>query len=90
MTTEQPIILFFREFLDRAYSGKTYMNGSCNAGTVTTNTRGWYGKFKVWLNDRGIANLLFIPMLENAGYIVSTHSKGDWVVTTLTGKKIIF
>ena len=43
------------------------MNGSCNAGTVTTNTRGWYGEFKVWLNERGISNLLSIPMLEDAG-----------------------
>ena len=34
---------FVREFLDRVYSGKTAMNGSGNAGTVTNNTRGWYG-----------------------------------------------
>ena len=58
---------FFREFLDRVYSGKKATNGSCNAGTVTTNTRGWYDEFKVWLNERGIANLLSIPMLEDAG-----------------------
>ena len=38
---------FVREFLDRVYLGKTAINGSCNAGTVTTNTRGWYGEFKV-------------------------------------------
>ena len=58
---------FVREFLDRVYSVKTYMNGSCNSGTVTTNTRGWYGKLKVWINERGISNLLSIPMLEDAG-----------------------
>ena len=79
-----------REFLDRVYPGKTAMNRSCNVGTVTTNTRGFYGEFKVWLNERGIANLLSIPMLENAMYIVSTHTKGDWVVTTPKGKKIVF
>ena len=28
-------------------------------------------------------------MLEDAGYIVSTHTKGDWVVTTPKGKKLI-
>ena len=66
------------------------MNGSCNVVTVTTNTRGWYSKFKLWLNERSIANLLSIPMLEDAGYIVSTHAKGDWVVTTPKGKKTIF
>ena len=81
---------YVREFLDRVSVDKTAMNGSCNAGTVTTNTRGWYDEFKVWLNERGIANLLSITMLEDAGYIVSTHTKGDWVVTTPKGKKIIF
>ena len=81
---------FVREFLDRVFSGKTTMNGSCNAGTVTTNIKGWYSEFKVWLNERGIANLLSITMLEDAGYIVSTHTKGDWVVTTPKGKDIVF
>ena len=38
----------------------------------------------------GIANLLFIPMLENAGYIVSTHKKKEWVVITPKGKTITF
>ena len=66
---------FFREFLDRFSSGKTAMNGSYNAGTVTTNTMGWCGEFKVWLNESGIANLLSIPMIEDAGYIVSNHTK---------------
>ena len=37
---------FVREFLDRMYLGKIAMHGSCNAGTVTNNARGWYGKFK--------------------------------------------
>ena len=83
-------IFFVREFLDKVYPGNTAMNGCCKAGTVTTNTRGWYGKFKGWLNKRGIVNLLSIPMLEDAGYIVSIHTKGDWFVTTPKGKKIIF
>ena len=81
---------FVGDFLDIVYSGKTAMNGSCNAGTVTTNTKGWYNEFKVWINERGISNLLSIPMLEDAGYIVSTHTKGDCVVTTPKGKKIVF
>ena len=68
--------LFVRDFLDILYLGNTAMNGSCNVGTVTTNTRGWYGEFKVWINERGISNLMSIPMLEYAGYIVSTHTKG--------------
>ena len=58
---------FVVEFLDRVYSGETAINGSCNAGKVAINARGWYGKFKVWLNKRGISNLVYIPMLEDAG-----------------------
>ena len=81
---------FVREFLDIVSSGKTAINGICNAGTVTTNTRGWYRKFKVWLNERGVANLLSIPILEYSWYIVSTHTKGDWFVTTPKVMKVIF
>ena len=66
------------------------MNGSCNAGTVTTNTKGWYGEFKVWLNERGIANQFSIPVLEDFGYIVSTHTKGDLVLTAPKDNKIVF
>ena len=57
---------------------------------MSTNTKGWYRDFQVWLNKKGIANLLSIPMLEEAGYIVSTHTKSDWVVTTPKGKNIVF
>ena len=79
---------FFREFLYRVSLVKTDMNGRCNASTVTTNTKGLYGEFKVWLNERGIANLLYILMIEDTWYIVSTHTKGDWVLTSPKGKKI--
>ena len=44
----------------------------------------------MWLNEMGIANLLSIPMLENAGYIVSTHTKKYWVVITPKGNTITF
>ena len=66
------------------------MNGSYNAGTVSTNTKGWYGDFQVWLNKKGIANLISIPMLEEAGCIVLTQTKSDWVVTTPKGTKTVF
>ena len=46
--------------------------------------------FQVWLNEHGIANLLSIPILEKAGYKVSTHTDSDWVVTTPQGENIIF
>jgi hypothetical protein len=81
---------FVKEFLSKVHTGTATMKGSRNAVTVSTNTRGWYGEFKVWLNTKGIANLLSIPMLEEAGYIVSTHTQGDWAVKKPEGKKITF
>merc|ERR1712194_170324 len=55
---------FIEEFLRDIKKGKSTMEGSCNAGTVSTNTKGWYGDFEVWLNKKGIANLMSIPMLS--------------------------
>ena len=78
------------EFLRDTREGSSTMEGSCNAGTVLTNTKGWYGDFEVWLNKKGIANLLSIPVLEAVGYLVSTHTHGDWVVTSPKGKKTVF
>ena len=68
---------FIKEFLADVHKGETTMNGSCNAGTVSTNTKGWYGDFQVWLKKKDIAKLLSIHMLEEAGYIVSTCTKSD-------------
>ena len=81
---------FAKEFLWNIEEGDTTLTGSCNAGTTVTNTRGWWGEFQAWLNKQGIANLLSIPMLEAAGYVVSSHTKKDWVVFTPKGKKIVF
>ena len=66
---------FIEQFLRDVREGKSTMNDSCNAGTVTTNTKVWYGDFEFWLNSmKGMAKLLSIPMLEAAGYLVSTHA----------------
>ena len=66
------------------------MTDRCNAGTAITKMKGTCGDFQVWLNKKGIANLIFIPMLEASGYIVSTHTHADWVVTTPEGKDTTF
>ena len=66
------------------------MNVSCNAGKVSNNTKEWYGYFQVWLNKKGIVNLLSIIVLEEDLYIVSTHTKSNCVFTTPKGKKIVF
>ena len=58
------------------------MKVRCNAGTTSTSRQGSYEQSCVWLKERVIANLLSVPMLEEAGYIVSSHTKKDWEVTT--------
>ena len=66
------------------------MTVRCNAGTTFTKMKGTYGAFQVWLNKKGIANLISIPMPEASGYIVSTHTHKDWVVTDPDVKDITF
>jgi hypothetical protein len=81
---------FVKEFLRDVCKGSSTMNGSCNAGTVLLKQKGWYKNFQVWLNERGIVNLLSISMLDEAGYKVSMHTNQDWKVTTPKGAVIVF
>ena len=66
---------FVKECLRGIYMSKTIMNGSCNAGTVSTRKKGWFGEFEVWYNKNGMANLLSTPILEAAGCVISTHTQ---------------
>ena len=66
------------------------MKGYYKASTTSTSRQGSYGQSCVWLNEQGIANLLSVPMLKEAGYIVSSHTKKDWEVTTPKGVTITF
>ena len=66
------------------------MDGNCNAGSVLLKKKGWYKNFQVWLNEQGIVNLLSIPMLEEAGYKVTTHTDDEWKVITPRGEVIVF
>ena len=59
--------MFHTKFLTDVKEGNTVMHGQCNAGKTSTSTQGMYGRFKIWVNKGGIANLLSIPMLEKAG-----------------------
>ena len=81
---------YMRTYLKKVFQSKTTMSTSCNAGQTETNTRGWYGDFEVWLNEQGIANLLSLPALEDAGYKVETHTDRDWVVTSPQGRRTVF
>ena len=69
-----------KEFLRDITEGSSTMSGSCNAGTVLLQKKGWYKNFQVWLNEKGIVNLLSIPMLEDVGCEVCAHTDRDWEV----------
>ena len=66
------------------------LEGNCNAGVTTSNEKGFLGKWDMWLNRNGIANLLSIPHLEDCGYVVDYNTARDWVVTTPQGQEIVF
>ena len=68
------------------------MNGRCNASVtkIVTRGRGWFGSLYVWPNKNEIANLISIPMLEVDWCEVYAETKGEWVVQTLAGEKIVF
>ena len=56
----------------------------------TSQEKGVYGLWTFWLNEKGIVNLLSIPQLEKDGYNIGYNTKQDWVVTTPSGKYLLF
>ena len=66
----------------------TTLHGNCNAGVTATKTKGYWGKFHIWVNEQGIANMLSILCLEADGYNISYDTKKEWVVTTPEGTRI--
>jgi predicted Fe-S protein YdhL (DUF1289 family) len=47
--------------LDNVHEVDMILKGNCNAGVTTSNEKGWFGTFKMWINKQGIENLLSIP-----------------------------
>ena len=66
-------MIFILNFLKKIDEEST-VSGNCNAGAVLLRQKEWYKNFQVWLNKQGIVTLLSIPMLEEVGYKVSTHT----------------
>ena len=66
------------------------MNDYCNAGTTRITKRGYCGRLRVWLNENGIANIIYIPKLETDGYVFRTDTKGEWQFVTPKGETIPF
>ena len=81
---------FSEEFLMDIEERDAAITGRYNAGTTVRKMKRTYGDFQVWLNNKVITKLISVPMMEASGYIVSTHTHGDWVVTTPECKDITF
>ena len=54
---------FVKELLMKIYEGAGAINGNCNAGTTRITKRGYCRKLRVWLNEKGITNVISIPTL---------------------------
>ena len=76
--------------LDDVHEVDTILKGNCNAGVTTSNEKGWFRTFKMWINKQGIANLLSIPQPEDDGFCITYNTLKEWVLTTPEGKKIVF
>ena len=76
--------------LDNEDDGDTTMVGNCNVGVTLSSLKGYYGKFRMWINKNGMSNLLYIPCLEEEGCHIEYATEKKWVVTTPQGVVISF
>ncbi len=58
---------------------------NCNAGTVSTNLMGTYGKLKVWYLPSSIANIFLMHELEKLYQITYDSWEGHYIVHTPQG-----
>ena len=77
-------------YLNNIQKSRTALHGHCNAGTTLTNEKGYYGSFDMWLNNKGIINLQYIPQQEEYGYIVTYNTQEEWILHTPYGTPIMF
>ncbi len=59
---------------------------NCNAGTVSTNLKGNYGRLKVWYLPDGTANIFSMHELEQLYCITYDSWKGCYIVHTPHGE----
>ena len=82
--------MFATKFLTEVHEAPVHLKGHCNAGVLVCEKQGYYGPFKMWLNPKGIANLLSIPQLEADGFEVDYATGGGWTVKTPKGECLKF
>ncbi|KAL7470808.1 hypothetical protein ACHAXS_011072 [Conticribra weissflogii] len=76
-----------KDLVSNMHESQTGLVGHCNAGTTTTTTKGKFGSLDVWVNDKGIANILSFDKLEQH-FDISYHTKNTnktFIVHTLKG-----
>lgn len=70
--------MFASEYLTGQHTSKVYLKQNCNAGSRLTNKRGYWGDLPFYLlSEGGIANLLSMPALEQAGWEIELKTRGD-------------
>ena len=63
--------MFVTKCLKNIRKRNTVLRGNCNAGVTTSTRKGVLGLFYMWINKKGIANLLSTPQLEDDGYRIT-------------------
>ena len=81
-------VMFAVENLTKCHTTGVTMRQNCNAGTKLTNRMGYWGGIKFWISPDGIANLLSIPKLQEAGFKIQFTDK--WRMLTPNNKLITF
>ena len=68
----------------------TVIRGNCNAGVTKSIRKGMLGLFDMWINEKGITNILSIPQIYNNGYHITCDTLTNWVARTPQGEQIMF
>ena len=70
-------------------SGKV-LHGNCNTWTTTADKTGSYGDISMWINKRGVANLLSLNQTDLDGCRVTYDTFKVWVLHVSDRTKIFF
>ena len=66
-----------KAFLKKIYKSVKSMKGNYNTSETRINKQRSYGKLKVWLNESGITNLIFVPKLGVDEQAASTDTNRE-------------
>ena len=81
---------FVRDMLSDTKTVDMVLQENYNTGVSVSKEKGIYGLWIFWLKEKGIENLLSMPQLKKDGYSIDCNTKRDWVITTPSGKCLLF